>query len=595
MSSIWGELKRRNVVRVAIAYVFVAWLLLQVSDTLVPALHLPEWIHSAVALLLILGFPISLLFAWAFELTPDGIKKEAEVERDTSITRSTGRKLDYTIMAVLACAVLFFVYDKFGTTPASESAGVQGSEETSLVASIAVLPFVNMSGDADNEYFSDGLSEELLNLLAKIPEMRVAARTSSFSFKDRPEIKVAEIARELNVAHVLEGSVRRSGDQIRITAQLIDAETGFHLWSETYDRELENIFATQDEIAANVTDALKVTLLGSVPNVRETDPRAYELFLEGQYVGHRSDLDALRRSIDLYEQALAIDPLYAPAWAELANNYFWFASYGGMPVEEGRSKAYAAVDAALKIDPRNAKAIFTRGTIKTSFDFQIVDGRRDYARAVELAPGNSDILHGVGIGLYISGRYEDALLQINAVLELDPLQPRLVNFKGQTMWSLGRYDDALEAFNKVLKMSPEYPGGHRRIAGVLLRKGEYQEGLETAQKELDEGYRLTAVAEAHSKLGNSAASDAALQELIEKHSEHMAAQIAEVYGYQRKSDETFMWLERAYESKDPGVVSILGSREHRFLHDDPRWLPFLEKIQLADAWLAMPPEHGGPQ
>ena len=595
MSSIWGELKRRNVVRVAIAYVFVAWLLLQVSDTLVPALHLPEWIHSAVALLLILGFPISLLFAWAFELTPDGIKKEAEVERDTSITRSTGRKLDYTIMAVLACAVLFFVFDKFGTTADTESVAVQDGQDSPLVASIAVLPFVNMSGDADNEYFSDGLSEELLNLLAKIPEMRVAARTSSFSFKGRPEIKVAEIARELNVAHVLEGSVRRSGDQIRITAQLIDAETGFHLWSETYDREIENIFATQDEIATNVTDALKVTLLGSVPNVRETDPRAYELFLQGQYVGHRSDLDGFRRAIDLYKQALQIDPLYAPAWAELANNYFWFSSYGGMPVEEARSKVYAAIEEALKIDPNNAKAIFTRGTVRMSFDFQIADGRKDYARAVELAPGDSDVLYSVGIGLYVVGRYEDALQQIDGVLELDPLQPRVVNFKGQALWSLGRYDEALEAFTGIVKLSPEYPGGYRRIAGVLFRMGEYQKGLETAQKELDEGYRLTAVAEAYSKLGNSAASDAALQELIEKHAGHMAAQIAEVYGYQGKNDETFLWLERAYESKDPGVVSILGTVEYRFLHDDPRWLPFLEKIQLADAWLAMPPEHGGPQ
>jgi adenylate cyclase len=595
MSSFWGELKRRNVVRVAIAYVIVAWLLLQVSDTLVPALHLPEWIHSAIALMLILGLPIALLFAWAFEMTPDGIKKEAEVERDDSITRSTGRKLDNTIIAVLACAVLFFAYDKFLTTPSSDSLVAQDAQESSRMASIAILPFVNMSDDASNEYFSDGLSEELLNLLAKIPEMHVAARTSSFSFKDRPEIAVAEIARELNVAHVLEGSVRKSGDHVRITAQLIDAETGFHLWSETYDRQLEDIFATQDEIAANVTDALKVTLLGSVPSVRETDPRAYELFLQGQYVGHRADLDAYRRSIELYKQALEIDPLYAPAWAELARNYFWLSAYGGMSVDEARGKAYAAIDAALRVDPTNAKAIYVRGLVKLSFDFQVAEGHKDYERALELAPGNADVIFAVGIGLHVVGRYEETLQHMDAALKLDPLQPRLSNTKGIALWALGRYDEALESFNAVLKLSPEFPGAYRRIAGVLLAKGEGQQGLAMAHKELDEGYRLTALAEAHNHLGNTAESDAALQALIENHSDHMAAQIAEAYGYQGKVEETFMWLQRSYESRDPGTVTLLAIAQYQILHDDPRWLPFLEKIQLADAWLAMPPEHGGPQ
>ena len=595
MSSLWGELKRRNVVRVAIAYVIVAWLLLQVSDTLVPALHLPEWIHSAIALMLILGLPIALLFAWAFEMTPDGIKKEAEVERDNSITRSTGRKLDNTIIAVLACAVLFFAYDKFLTTPSSDSLAAQDAQESSRIASIAILPFVNMSADASNEYFSDGLSEELLNLLAKIPEMHVAARTSSFSFKDRPEIAVAEIARELNVAHVLEGSVRKSGDQIRITAQLIDAETGFHLWSETYDRQLEDIFATQDEIAANVTDALKITLLGSVPSVRETDPRAYELFLQGQYVGHRADLDAYRRSIELYKQALEIDPLYAPAWAELAEIYFWFSAYGGMSVEDGRNKAYDAIDEALRIGPSNAKAIYVRGLVKISFEFQVADGRKDYERAFELAPGNADIMFAVGIGHQVEGRYKAALQHVNAALELDPLQPRLSNFKGVILWTLGRYDEALEAFNEVIKLSPEYPGAYRRVAGVFLAMDEGEQGLAAAHKELDEGYRLTALAEVHNHLGNTAESDAALQALINKHSEHMAAQIAEAYGYQGKIEETFMWLQRGYESRDPGTVTVLAIGQYQILHDDPRWLALLEKIQLADAWLAMPPEHGGPQ
>jgi serine/threonine-protein kinase len=317
--------------------------------------------------------------------------------------------------------------------------------------------------------------------------------------------------------------------------------------------------------------------------------------LQGQYVGHRADLDAYRRSIELYKQALEIDPLYAPAWAELASTYFWLSAYGGMSVDEARGKAYAAIDEALRADPTNAKAIYVRGLVKLSFDFQVAEGHKDYERALELMPGDADVMFAVSIGLHVVGRYEEALQHIDAALKLDPLQPRLSNTKGLTLWSLGRYDDALESFNAVLKLSPEFPGVYRRIAGLLLARGEGQQGLAAAQKELDEGYRLTALAEAHIYLGNTAESDAALQALIDKHSDHMAAQIAEAYGYQGKVEETFMWLQRSYERRDPGTVTLLAIAQYQMLHDDPRWLPFLEKIQLADAWLAMPPEHGGPQ
>jgi TolB-like protein len=595
MASLWGELKRRNVVRVTIAYIIVAWLLLQVSDTLVPALHLPEWFNSGIALLLILGFPVAVLFAWAFELTPDGLKKEADVQRDASITHTTGRKLDYIIIAVLACAVLFFVYDKFDTVPVSEPVTVQSAQEPSLTASIAVLPFVNMSDDVSNEYFSEGLSEELLNLLAKIPDLHVAARTSSFSFKDRPQITVAEIAHELNVANVLEGSVRKSGSHIRITVQLIDAKTGYHLWSETYDRELENIFVTQDEIAMHVTAALKVTLLGAVPSTQETDPQAYELFLQAQYISHQDDLNAYQRAIDLYEQALAIDPEYSPAWAELAINYYWFASYGGVDFVTAGAAVDAAVREALRIDPNNAKAYYIRGLKAVGFDFKVMAGIQDYAHALELEPGNAEIIFATGLGLIITGQFEQGLDQFKAALKLDPLRPRYHNYMGLSLWALDRYDEALEAFDELITLSPEYPGAYRRISGVHIDRGDYAASLAAARQETDSGYRLTALAAAHAMLGNDAESDVALNMLIDKYASQMAAQIAEVYAYRGDVDSTFKWLERAYESRDPGIVSILAITPMRALHNDPRWLPFLEKIERADLWLSMSPELGGPQ
>lgn len=275
--SLWNEIKRRNVARVAVAYAIVGWLVIEIASVAGPALRLPEWSTSLVFFLILLGMPLAIIFAWAFELTPDGLKREKNVDRHQSITSTTGRKLDNVIIGLLILAVGYFAFDKFVLDPdrdaieieaAVHKAQVAPSDNRELAKSIAVLPFVNMSDDPNNEYFSDGLSEELLNLLAKIPDLRVVARTSSFSFKEQPDVTVSEIAELLNVAHILEGSVRKSGNQIRITAQLIDAENGYNIWSDTYDRELENIFETQDEIAAAVTESLKVSLLGDTPKSR---------------------------------------------------------------------------------------------------------------------------------------------------------------------------------------------------------------------------------------------------------------------------------------------------------------------------------------
>jgi TolB-like protein len=573
----------------------VAWLLLQVSDTLVPALHLPPWFHSGIALLLILGFPIAMLFAWAFEMTPEGLKKEADVERDASITHVTGRKLDFGIIAVLACAVIFFVYDKFGTAVESPSEASEASAVVATNASIAVLPFVNMSDDASNEYFSDGLSEELLNLLAKIPEMHVAARTSSFSFKDRPNVAIVEIARELNVANVLEGSVRKSGTQIRITAQLIDAETGYHLWSKTYDRELENIFAVQDEIAEHVTNALKVTLLGEAPISRETSAKAYELYLQARHFSHQDSQDAYQRAIDLFGEVVEIDPDYAPAWAALGYTKFWYAAYGGMPIEQARVEIDQHVARALQIDPASAKAYHARGLKLMGFDFKIARSIRDFEHAYMLEPGNADMALAMGQSFGLRGQSEKALEYVRLGSELDPLRPRFYNFIALSLWSLGRHDEALEAFDELLILSPNFPGAYHRISGVLIAQGKYEEALAVMDNEIDDGYRLTGQAAAQVMLGNSAAADKTLNLLIEQFGTHMGAQIALIYAYKGDVEATFEWLERAYDANDPGIISALNIRPLQILHEDPRWPTFLEKIELLDAWRALPPERGGPQ
>jgi TolB-like protein len=319
--SFFAELKRRNVFRVGAAYLVVAWLLMQVTDTVVPALHLPGWIVTAVVLFLIIGLPLALIFAWAFELTAEGLKREAEVEPAESISHRTGRKLDYLIIGTLVLALGYFAYDKVLLDPQRDAALVerttQAFEKQAATAadaqkSIAVLPFANMSADPEQEYFVDGLAEELLNLLAGIPELRVAARTSSFSFKNE-NVDIRAIAEKLNVEHILEGSVRKAGDTLRITAQLIEADSGYHLWSRRFDRQIEDVFAIQEEIAAAVVDALKISLLGEVAKVEEINPEAYTLYLQGKHFYGRRTREGFAKAVEAYQGALKLEPRYALA------------------------------------------------------------------------------------------------------------------------------------------------------------------------------------------------------------------------------------------------------------------------------------------
>jgi len=330
---IFRELQRRNVFRVSIGYVVSCWLLAQVADLVLENIDAPAWVMQAILLVLALGFPVVVFFSWAYEVTPEGVKRESEVDRSQSITHVTGRKLDRAIMFTLVLALAYFAVDKFYLSdrrdPAAEpTAAGQAIPDRELAPSIAVLPFVNMSDDASNEYFSEGLSEELLNLLAKIPELRVAARTSSFSFKGQA-LEISEIARRLNVAYVLEGSVRRSGDQVRITAQLIKADDGYHLWSDTFDRTLDNIFVIQDEIASEISAALLPRIIaGKGTSTAAADdsaydykpsPEVYERYLLARSLFNEDYRDDIKLAIDILSPLTREYPGYAEAHALYAH------------------------------------------------------------------------------------------------------------------------------------------------------------------------------------------------------------------------------------------------------------------------------------
>ena len=586
--SFYTELKRRNVFKVAIVYFAVAWLLLQVSDTLGPALHLPEWFISAVAFLLILGFPVAIIFAWAFELTPEGLKAETKPDPEAAEAGHTGKNLNYMAVAVLALAVGYFVFDKVELDTGQGAADTaipdqvdqqQPAEIGSAKVdnSIAVLPFVNMSSDAEQEYFSDGLSEELLNLLARIPELKVAARTSSFSFKDK-DVAVTEIASQLKVAHVLEGSVRKHGNQLRITAQLIRADNGYHLWSETYDRELDNVFQIQEDIASAVAEALKITLLGEVPKLRKTDPEAYRLFLEGQYLKRQISSESLHRAIEAFKQAVDIDPAYVPAWAELADTYIWGGDSDKLSHKERAALADQAIQTAISTDPDYAFAYYVRGISWIFSWHNFKKGIEDFEHALELDPDDAFLVAAIGKGAFLTGQFDLAIAQYKAALAMEPIVPEFYFFLGRAYLSSGRLDEAEASFRKLSSLSPSSAGKYF-LWETLLLKGE----LEVVLAQSDSNFRRAIT---YLAAGNTAEADEALADLIENSSPYA---IAQVYGYRGDVDKTFEWLNKHIENKDSYPTFILTETAFHSIHSDPRWELLLEKLGLLEFWREMTP------
>ena len=586
-----SELRRRNVIRVAIAYAVSAWLLIEVSATTFPMLRLPEWTATFVAVLLMIGFPVALIFAWAFELTPDGLKKEMEVDRSQSITHITGRKFDYIIIVTLVMALGFFAFDKFVLDPSRDAELVQtttesvteqmtesGNIETSE-KSIAVLPFVNMSDDPGNEYFSDGMSEEILNLLAKVPEMRVTSRSSAFSFKGQ-NVDIPTIAAKLNVAHVLEGSVRKSGNQLRITAQLIEVATDVHLWSETYDRELKSVFAIQDEIAAAVVDALKITLLGKEPNADETNPEAYALYLQGRYFSHQGTQDSYAKAEKLLMQALAIDSGFAPVWTEVAFVYIEQAGHNFRPHDQGFELARNAAQQALAIDQEYARGFAILGQVETQFDWNFIAADQHFRRALALDSGDAEVLESAA-NLYTRlGRFDEAIDLYRESIALDPVSAFSYLSLGRLLYYAHRLDEAEVALRKALSLAPDTIRGQYFLGWVLLAQGDEHASLAAMEQENGDFYHLTGTAVVQHALGNAKESEAALKELIENRGVESSYQIALVYAHRGDINASFDWLQQAYDIRDSGLNKMFVDPLLANLHDDPRWEPFLDKMGL---------------
>lgn len=465
--NLFDELKRRNVFRVGIAYLVVGWLLVQITALAVPAFAMPPWVNTVVFYFALLGFPFALVFAWAFELTPEGLRRSHRVDRETSITPTTGRKLDFVIIGALALGLGYFAWDKFAPVPSDEA------EEGVAHASIAVLPFVNMSSDPEQLYFSDGISEEILNVLAQIPDLHVTSRSSAFQFRGN-DIHIPTVAETLGVAHVLEGSVRKSGLRVRITAQLIDAKADKHLWSETYDRELTDIFALQDEISAAIVDALRGRLglqVEAAPRSRSAaNTEAHEAYLRGRHLVEQRTRTTVEGAVKEFRKAVELDPNYALAHAELAIaiELSTRGTYGELTATEAHTLATPHAERAMALDPTLAEAHAAMGQIM--WEAETLDkALAHFRQAVRINPNYSIVYTWMAnITGNSLGRYDEMLALRETALRLDPLSiPAIGNYAGELM-DRGRLD---EADRQMAKLATIAPSVHASIRGMRTSLG----------------------------------------------------------------------------------------------------------------------------
>ncbi len=572
--SIFRELQRRNVLRVAAGYIAVSWLIVQVMDTMSEAFGFTgEHMRIAIIVLAVCFVPV-MIISWAFELTPEGLKRESEVEHEAPTAKKSAKRLDRFVMAALAVAVAYFVIDEIffeKTAPLTEAG-----------RSIAVLPFVNMSSDPEQEYFSDGISEEMLNLLAKIPELRVISRTSAFQYKNTDK-EIPEIAQELRVAHVLEGSVRKAGDTIRITAQLIHASTDAHVWSDTWDRELDDIFAIQDEIAAQVVERLRIELVGEPPHVDSVDPEAYLLYLKADHIEsvgipgrgmEFAELEAAR----LYARALEIEPTYVDAMSRLALAYFriWRTN-GSVRGDPLFDQGTGWLRRALEIDPENALAnSYAAWGMELNVFPPIAQTAAMIEQAFNREPTNPEVARTAMLFAGSIGRPEIAAAIGEYVVARDPRHAFMYYTLSLLYREAGMFDKATEAGKvaQALGMNLDFS-----IANTALYDGDPGPMLALLEDDPEPNQQtLVTLAQALHTAGREAESDEMLALVVADHADQ-PVDIAMAYAWKGDADAAFKWLEPAIDRDKLWVLSQLRVPLFDPIRSDPRWEEVLRRLQ----------------
>jgi TolB-like protein/Flp pilus assembly protein TadD len=609
----FSELKRRNVIRMAGLYLVGAWLLTQVASTVLPMFGAPDWLPRTVVILLAIGFLPALIFSWIFEMTPQGLKRDEDVRPEESIAPQTARRMNRMIIAVLVIALGYFVFDKFVLTPRREAALVAATEKSMAARpspetrsavnakSVAVLAFENLSDDKGSEYFSDGISEELLTVLQKIPGMHVAARTSAFSFKGK-NATAQEIGQKLGVAHLVEGSVRKAGDVVRIAARLTQANTGEAQWSENYTRNLKDVFAVQTELAQTIVEQLRGQLTGGAANSTTKaeiqaevhaaekggtkNVEAHQHYLQGRFYLNRYTEKSANDALNEFQRAVELDPSFALAWAGLADTHLWYCKYatsGGLAAFNDRlTRARETAARALALEPNLPDALRARADIQLSFDFDWKGASETLRTALALAPADPAIVNDAGTLALAKGDAAEGVALYRKAVALDPVNPVALSFLAFNLALTGQSAEAQAEYSRVLELIPTSPWSHAGLALSYLLQDKFEEAAVEAQKDAADWARLLVVALARWGQKRIPESDAALGRLIETSADGAAYQIAEVYAYRGEKDRAFEWLERAHRQRDSGLVGLQLDPFLANLHGDPRWDAFLHTMGLAD-------------
>ena len=577
----FGELKRRHVYRVAIAYGVVAWLLIQVATQVFPFFEIPNWVVRLVVLVIVVGFPIALIIAWAFEMTPQGMKRAEEIAPNEYIPHWSARKFAALIVtiAILATGLMTFpLLRSKSTSPVQITAAATRSQK-----SIAVLPLLNESGDPGDEYFSDGLSEELIAALAQIKELKVIGRSSSFRFKDKKDDSKT-IGKKLGVTTLLEGTVRKQGDQVRIVAELVNAADGSELWSRTFERELKDIFGVQAEIAKAVATSLELTVLGgeegSAKSASTKNVEAHNAYLQGHFYFERRNLEDYRKSVGFFDQATRLDPDYALAYAERSEAWTWIGDLSNEKQKEAWAAAGSDAEKAVAIDSHLAEAHAALGWVRFFIEWKFAEGLAELRHAQQLSPWNptaNDLMARVVVYL---GQFQEAEKLARQAIELDPLAYQARASLARILFTEGKLDEADASARKAAELQPTAAGSHRWQVLVAIQRGDGEAALREARLEPNEGYLHFELALAHYARKDRPAADAALAELIAKDRNFLAYQIAEVYAWRGETDKAFEWLQVSLDNHDTGMLSLSINPLMRGLHHDARYNGLLAKVGL---------------
>ena len=577
----FAELKRRNVYKVAVAYAVVSWLLIQAASILFPTFDAPAWTMKVLVVLIALGLPAALIFSWAFEITPEGIVRESEVESDKSITHHTGRKIVAVTIVLAVIATGLFVFQFLRTRSASPSAATISNK------SIAVLPFENLSRDPDNAYFVEGIQDEILTRLAKIAELKVIARSSTQRFQNSGDLP--QIAQQLGVANLLEGSVQKVNDEVRINVQLIKAANEAHLWAEVYDRKLTDIFAVESEIAKTIADTLQAKLTGTEKRVVAARPtenaEAHQFYLKGRFFWNKRTGNDLKKSIDYFQQAITIDPNYALGYAGVADAYVFLPGYTAGSPQDCYPKAKAAAKKALELDDTLAEAHTTLALATWYYDFDFAQANREFQRAIELNPNYATGHQQYGNNtLSALGRFDEAIAEGKRAVELDPLSLVMNADLGVNYVYARRYDDAIAQLRKTVDLDPGYYFAHINLGQALEMKGagdsaiaEYHKARELNDDPAVLGY----LARVYGLSENKREAEKILDQLKELSKQRYvsAYSFALVYIGLGEKDEALRWLEKSYDDRagsDVGWIRVDPLLDP--LRGDPRFEALAEKI-----------------